>query len=367
MEVAGSTLMASAPSRPRQSAWHVARSRPDEVSEQMAHFRDREGQDLERQWLGWRLGDTEQVGCFLTTHASKVSRRQHDQRHVPVPPKKAAHFIVIQAHVFRLFKIFLTMPAGANGLHHLVERGSRRGKDEVIALLLRVGDGTTDEQEVVSIIFPLVQDRDGCPVKEPGAFGPLTHRKALPVLLMQHERFHVAHFHAAALSVRGHDPNGFIAGHGQHRVIRMRFQPGPQIQVAAIDRISHDPGNGATRLLHALEHLDRQFWLGLEAHRLRNMGGATAIPILAPVQGQIQLTVNQGMSTRRDVAQKDPNLTILDLPGGSTLLQPHASRLGAPFGKTAFINDQDRRLLAQLLQHVAAHLIAHAMRIPDGA
>ncbi len=73
----------------------------------MAHFRDREGQDQERQWLGWRLRDTEQVGFFLTTHASKVGRRQHNQRHVPVPPKKAAHFIVIQAHVFGLFKILL--------------------------------------------------------------------------------------------------------------------------------------------------------------------------------------------------------------------------------------------------------------------
>src|SRR6266567_2145566 len=84
VEVAGSTLMASAPSRPCQSAWHVARSRPDEVSEQMTHFRDRERQDQERQWLGWRLRDTEQVGLFLTTHASKVGRRQHDQRHMYV-------------------------------------------------------------------------------------------------------------------------------------------------------------------------------------------------------------------------------------------------------------------------------------------
>src|SRR5690348_13715101 len=37
MEVAGSTLMTAAPARPRQRAWHVARNRPDEMSEQMAH------------------------------------------------------------------------------------------------------------------------------------------------------------------------------------------------------------------------------------------------------------------------------------------------------------------------------------------
>ena len=73
------------------------------------------------------------------------------------------------------------------------------------------------------------------------------------------------------------------------------------------------------------------------------------------------------MATPRDVGQKDADLTILDLPGGATILQPYASRLGAPFGKTAFVDDQDGRLLAQLLQHVAAPLIAHALGVPDGA
>jgi hypothetical protein len=73
--------------------------------------------------------------------------------------------------------------------------------------------------------------------------------------------------------------------------------------------------------------------------RLRNVGCLTALPILAPVQGQIQLTVNQGMSTRRDVGEKDANLAILDLPGDSTLVQPHASRLVATLRKSAFIDD----------------------------
>jgi hypothetical protein len=101
-------------------------------------------------------------------------------------------------------------------------------------------------------------------------------------------------------------------------------------------------GYGTAHLLYALEHLDCQFRLGLEAHRLRNMGGQTSLRVLAPVQGQIQLTVNQAMSTCRDVAEKDADLTLLDLPGGSTILRSHPSRLGAPLGKPAFIDDQDR-------------------------
>jgi hypothetical protein len=95
------------------------------------------------------------------------------------------------------------------------------------------------------------------------------------------------------------------------------------------------------------------------------MGGSTAIPILAPVQGQIQLTVNQGMATRGDVGEKDADLTILDLPGGATILQPHASRLGTALGKAAFIDDQDGGLRAELLKRIGAQVITHALRIPD--
>ena len=69
------------------------------------------------------------------------------------------------------------------------------------------------------------------------------------------------------------------------------------------------------------------------------MGGQTSLRVLAPVQGQIQLTVNQAMTTRGDVGEKDADLTILDFPSGATILQPHASRLAAPLRKPAFIND----------------------------
>ena len=97
------------------------------------------------------------------------------------------------------------------------------------------------------------------------------------------------------------------------------------------------------------------------------MGGSTAIRVLAPVQGQIQLTVNQAMATPRDVGQKDADLTILDLPGGATILQPYASRLGAPFGKAAFVDDQDGRLQAQLLKHIGTQIITYTIGVPDGA
>src|SRR5713226_6548571 len=108
----------------------------------------------------------------------------------------------VQAQVFARFKVFLNMPAGADGLDHLWQRGARWGKDEVVGLLSWIGEAAAHEQPVASISFPLVQDGDARPVKEPGAFGPLTHRETLPLLVMQHEGFHFADFHLPAPSVR---------------------------------------------------------------------------------------------------------------------------------------------------------------------
>ena len=66
----------------------------------------------------------------------------------------------------------------------------------------------------------------------------------------------------------------------------MLLTPGAQIQVAAIDRICHHPGNGEVSVKDPCEHLDGQFWLGLEAHRLGNMGGLTPFPISHQSKGR---------------------------------------------------------------------------------
>src|SRR6266480_865705 len=71
------------------------------------------------------------------------------------------------------------------------------------------------------------------------------------------------------------------------------------------------------------------------------------------------------MSTGRHVAEKDADLTILHLSGRSAILHANASRFVTSFGKAAFINDQDGRLLAELLQDVLAQIITHQIGIPD--
>src|SRR5260221_13397161 len=100
----------------------------------------------------------------------------------------------------------------------------------------------------------------------------------------------------------------------------MGFQPGAQVQIAFIDRISHDPANGQLRLPHAFEHLDSQFWLRPEAHRVWDTSGSTPLPILTPVQGEIEVAINEGMAFSRHLGEKHPHLTSLHLSSVHALL-----------------------------------------------
>jgi len=94
---------------------------------------------------------------------------------VPVPTDEAPHFVVVHAEIFAVFKMFLNMPSGTNGLDHFWQSGSLRGKDKVVRFLGWIVHVATNEQPVSSIILPLVQHGDDGPVEEPGAFGTFAH------------------------------------------------------------------------------------------------------------------------------------------------------------------------------------------------
>src|SRR5258708_3327849 len=257
------------------------------------------------------------------------------------------------------------MPAWPDGRHQLLQGSSRRSKDEVVGLLLRIGETATNEQPMASILFPLMQDGNAHPVKEPGAFGPLTHRAELPLLLIKQESLDFADFPLSALPRGGQYSNGSITRYSQHVGIVMRFQPGAQVQVTPIDRISHHPRDGNRSLEDSLHHLNRQFRFGLEAYRLRDACSLTPLMILDPIERKIEFAINEGMPFGRHVGQKDADLTVLDLPGGPAVLHLDARRFLPALGKAAFINGQDGQLLAKLLQDVLAQIITHQISIPD--
>src|SRR5258707_15269322 len=134
----------------------------------------------------------------------------------------------------------------------------------------------------------------------------------------------------------------------------MRFQPGTQVQVAPIDRISYPPGKGHLSLPDAFEHLLSQFTLRLKTHSFRNIRFSTPLRVFYPRQGKIEFPINEGMPSRRHIGEKHPDLAVLELPCRPAVLHLDACRLLPAFGETAFINDQDGGLLTELFQGVLA-------------
>jgi hypothetical protein len=90
------------------------------------------------------------------------------------------------------------------------------------------------------------------------------------------------------------------------------------------------------------------------------------ITILDPVERKIEFTVNKCMSTGRDVGEKDPHLTVLNLASRSAVLHLGSRRLIAPLGKAGLVNHHNGLLVAQLLKHVAAQVVTYQISIPDG-
>jgi len=71
------------------------------------------------------------------------------------------------------------------------------------------------------------------------------------------------------------------------------------------------------------------------------MGGVPAREIGAPVLGQIQLTIDEGMTQRGDRGKEDTSLAVFHTPGAPAILGGDTSAVASVFGKAAFIKDQD--------------------------
>ena len=154
------------------------------MREQMMHFGTRESKH--RRAFA-RCREWEAKGH--RTNSCQVSSSQQHEGDMPVPANEATNFVVIQAHIFGVLKIFLNVPSGSNRLDHLRKCGATWSAHEVVCLLKRISGATTNEQPMASIIFPSVQHGHDRPVKESRTFAALAHREALPVPIMKHKPF----------------------------------------------------------------------------------------------------------------------------------------------------------------------------------
>src|SRR5260370_5292029 len=117
MIVAGPILVGPPPPGPVTEKLRGSGSRPDEMGQQMTHFRG--GQSNER---GLPTGHStcgrgQKWTSGLHAEADQEGVGQQDQGEMAIPAHVAAHFIVIQPQVFGGLQVLFNAPAHANGLH----------------------------------------------------------------------------------------------------------------------------------------------------------------------------------------------------------------------------------------------------------
>lgn len=121
------------------------------------------------------------------------------------------------------------------------------------------------------------------------------------------------------------------------------LQEGAQVGTVPVDGSGDHPADGQEGLLGTLDHLLAQFGFGRKADRLRNMSGLPPGWVGAPVLGQIQCAVDEGMADSRDRGEENAHLAVFHAPGPPAILGPAARRVAPAFGKATFIQDQQRK------------------------
>jgi hypothetical protein len=142
------------------------------------------------------------------------------------------------------------------------------------------------------------------------------------------------------------------------------LQPGAQRPVVPVDLIAGHPaerhacGNGP------LDHPPGELRLGRERRVLRDPGRRAALRVTGPGLRQVQLPVDEGVPGRGRVPEVDRDLRVLDPARRAGVLPLHARRGGALLQVPGLVDDQHRTRVAEVLEDIAAHVIADAVSIP---
>lgn len=151
---------------------------------------------------------------------------------------------------------------------------------------------------------------------------------------------------------------------GQHVGETVLFQPHPQVRDLPVGLVRGDPGERHLRGQRTLEHGHREPRLGGELHLVRHTGGAAAVPVDGPGLRQVELAVDQRVPASTGVDQEHPDPAVLHPPRGPGVLPLHPGRAGALLQEPGVVEDQHTGPVAELLDDVAAHVVADPVDVP---
>src|SRR5688572_17063602 len=111
-----------------------------------------------------------------------------------------------------------------------------------------------------------------------------------------------------------------LARESQHVGLLPLFEEHPKAPAVAVYRVGHHPRRLHARLQSPTKHLFSQVGLGTHPDLLGYPGPFATLLIFGPLLGQIQLPVDEGLSSLRSVGHKHPHLAVLPLADGTGIL-----------------------------------------------
>src|SRR6516165_4849239 len=134
--------------------------------------------------------------------------------------------------------------------------------------------------------------------------------------------------------------------------------------VSAIDAVADYPGAGHAGGERTIQHGASQLGLGREGDRRGHAGRRAALAVGGPVFRQVECPADQRLAVAAGIGEKDPDLAVLDAPRSAGILALHAAGLITLFQEASFVEHQHRLLIAQMLDHISAQIVAHQLGLP---
>ena len=152
----------------------------------------------------------------------------------------------------------------------------------------------------------------------------------------------------------------------QHVPHAASFQPASQGWAAAIDLIGGHPRRRHPGVQRTLQHDLGKLRLGPKPDLLGDLGSPAAGRVVGPALGQVQLPVDHRPPLGAGVGQEHAQLAVVDLAGGARVLalDPHRGR--ALLEKPRLVDHQHPAGVAEVLDDVAAQVVADQVRVPVG-
>src|SRR3954471_19016098 len=262
--------------------------------------------------------------CTRARHLQE-GMRQQTEGDMPVPALPTPHFVLIEPDRLGALEALLDRPARSRHARQLRDRRLLRSKGPIEGHLRGIAERAAQQQPRRPVRRGVIRQAGTRPVVVARPLTTRPHHDPLPGLVWDLPDQGIdPHLHTAV-------PNHMRAGHGQDVRPLLAFQPTAQATVIAVDLIPRYPGRGHRRRKGARQHRLGHLALGSEANLQGDVRSLPARPVLSPDFGEIEGAIQKGLPVPAGVAQKDPDLTILDPASRTGILAGPPDRLGAFF------------------------------------